>query len=84
LFYYIIIASLLAGFAFSILKFSPILALYYSQILDGILAPIIVIFVIAIANKEHVMGDKKNKLFDNFFGILSVIIMVSASLLIFL
>ncbi len=84
LFYYIIILSLLAGFAFTIFKVQPISALFYSQVLDGILTPIIVTLIIIIANKKRVMGHLKNNLFDNFFGILSVIIMVTASILIFL
>ena len=83
LFYYIIIASLLSGFAFAIFKINTIDALYYSQVLDGILAPLIVIFIIIIANNKKIMGNNTNKLFDNFFSILSLIIMVGASLLIF-
>ncbi len=84
LFYYIIIVSLFSGIIFSVFKVSPIGALYYSQVLDGILAPIIVIFIILIANNTHIMGKNKNNLFDNIFSILSVIIMIGASLLIFL
>ena len=84
LFYYIIIISLLAGFVFSIFKVNTIDALYYSQVLDGILAPIIVIFIIIIANNKKLMGENTNRLFDNFFAILSLIIMIGASLLIFI
>ncbi len=83
LFYYIIIASLLSGFVFAIFKVNTINALYYSQVLDGILAPLIVIFIIIIANNKKIMGNNTNKIFDNFFSILSLIIMVGASLLIF-
>jgi NRAMP (natural resistance-associated macrophage protein)-like metal ion transporter len=84
LFYYIIVISLLSGFVFSIFKVNTIDALYYSQVLDGILTPIIVVFIIIIANNKRLMGGNTNKLFDNFFAILSLIIMVGASLLIFL
>ncbi len=84
LFYYIVVASLLSGFAFAIFKVNTIDALFYSQVLDGILAPIIVIFIIIIANNKDIMGENTNKIFDNFFSILSVIIMVVASILIFI
>ena len=84
IFYYVIILSLITGFIFAIFKIDPIIALYYSQVLDGMLAPFIVILIIIIANRKSIMGKYVNNWFENIFSILSVIIMLSAAILIFI
>ena len=84
IFYYVIILSLITGFIFAIFKLNPIMALYYSQVLDGVLAPFIVILIIIIANRKSIMGKYVNNWFENVFSILSVIIMLTAAILAFL
>ncbi len=84
LFYYIIILSLLSGIIFAIFKVNTIKALFYSQVLDGVITPIIVILILIIANKKSYMGKFVNNLFDNIFTILSIIVMVLAAIFMFL
>ena len=84
IFYYVIILTLIAGFIFVAFKINPTDALYYSQVLDGMLAPFIVILIIIIANRKSIMGKYVNNWFENIFSILSVIIMLSAAILTFL
>jgi len=82
-FYAVITLSLLAGIAVVISGLSPIKALYYSQILSGLLAPFLLLLIIILANREKVMGEFRNGWFDNVFGTLAIAIMFAAGVLIF-
>ncbi|HUD06575.1 MAG TPA: Nramp family divalent metal transporter [Candidatus Saccharimonadales bacterium] len=59
-FYGVIIISMLLGLGMNFLGLNPIKALIYSAVLNGIVAPIILVLVLLLARKKHVMGDWKN------------------------
>ncbi len=82
-FYAVITLSLLAGVAIMILGVSPIKALYYSQVLAGLLAPFLLVLILILANREKVMGEYRNGWFDNFFGTLAIVVMLAAGVLMF-
>ncbi len=82
-FYAVITLSLLAGVAIMILGINPIRALYYSQVLAGLLAPFLLILILILANRKAVMGDYRNGWFDNTFGTLAIIVMITAGVLMF-
>jgi len=83
-FYSVITLSLLAGVAIMVTGVSPIRALYYSQVLAGLLAPFLLILILILANRQTVMGNYRNGWFDNFFSTLAIVVMVAAGLLMFL
>ncbi len=82
-FYAVITLSLLAGVGVMVLGISPIKALYYSQVLAGLLAPFLLILILVLANRETVMGEYRNGWFDNFFGTLAIVVMLAAGVLMF-
>lgn len=82
-FYAVITLSLLAGVAVLVSGISPIRALYYSQILAGLLAPFLLVLILILCNREKVMGQFRNGWFDNFFGTLAVVAMLLAGVLMF-
>ncbi len=82
-FYAVITLSLLAGVLLYIVGLDPIKALFYSQVLAGALAPFLLILIMIIANKREVMQDFRNGWFDNFFGTLAIVVMLTASVLMF-
>ncbi len=55
-FYSVIALSLLAGVQLAISGFSPIKALLYSQILNGIVAPPLLVVIILLATRSRLMG----------------------------
>lgn len=55
-FYSVIALALLAGVELAISGFSPIKALFYSQIVDGLIAPIILTLMIVMASRRALMG----------------------------
>ena len=83
-FYAVITLSLLAGVAILIIGIQPLKALYYSQVLAGLLVPFLVALLLHLANKKEIIGDNKNGWFDNTFGGLAFVIMVMAAILMFI
>lgn len=82
-FYAVITLSLLAGVGVYIAGINPIKALYLSQVLAGSLAPFLLILIMIIANKRQVMADFLNGWFDNIFGSLAILVMLTATVLMF-
>lgn len=79
-FYAVITVSLLVGVAIVFLPINPIKALFYSQVLNGILTPFLILIVLFLCNNRKVVGQYVNGWFDNLFGILAVFIMFLSSI----
>lgn len=79
-FYGVLTLSIIIGIGIAISGVSPIKALFYSQVLDGILGPVLILLILFMCNDKKIMGIRVNGWFDNFFGSLCVIIMLLASL----
>jgi len=75
-FYTVILFSLVIGVGISFSGLDPIRALYYSQILVGIIAPFILLLILILCNNKKIMGKFTNGWFDNLFGILAFIAML--------
>jgi NRAMP (natural resistance-associated macrophage protein)-like metal ion transporter len=82
-FYLVIILSTLIGFLISISGFNPFRLLFYTAILYGVIAPILIAVILHIANRKDILGAKKNGLVSNILGFLTLIIMTSAAVLLF-
>ena len=78
-FYTVLTASLLVGVGIAISGINPIQALLYSQVLNGILGPLLVVLILFICNDKKIMGNYVNRWFDNLFGWLSVVVMTLGS-----
>lgn len=59
---------ILIGLSFLIFGIKPIEIIKFAQIANGILLPIIAIFLLWIVNKKQVLGVYKNTLFQNILG----------------
>jgi len=77
-FYLIMIFSLVIGVIIALLRFNPILALLYSQVLAGLLTPILLIFLLLISNSKKIMGNYTNRFWSNFFGIIAILVMIAS------
>jgi Mn2+/Fe2+ NRAMP family transporter len=71
---------LLIGIVFSAIGFSPIKAIVFAQIANGILLPVIAIYLLIIMNSKKVLGDHTNKLIQNIIGAIVVCIMIGLGL----
>lgn len=80
-FYGIIILSTLVGVALNFLGIDPMKALIYSAVANGIVAPVILFFVVSLSGREDVMREKKNSQLANMLGWAVVLLMAIVAVL---
>jgi Mn2+/Fe2+ NRAMP family transporter len=74
-FYGVIIISMFVGLGLNFIGLNPIKALIYSAVLNGIVAPIILVLILLLASNKHVMGEWKNGKLSMTLGWLLTVIM---------
>jgi NRAMP (natural resistance-associated macrophage protein)-like metal ion transporter len=74
-FYGVIIISMFVGLGLNFIGLNPIKALIYSAVLNGIVAPIILVLILLLASNKHVMGEWKNGKLSTTLGWLLTVIM---------
>lgn len=67
-FYGVIIISMLVGMAMNFLGINPIKALIASAVVNGIVAPVIMVFIMLISSDRKIMGEWVNKPLSNIIG----------------
>ena len=67
-FYGVIIVAMILGVILNFVGIDPIKALIYSAVLNGIISPVILFFIVRISAKEEIMGQFKNKKTANILG----------------
>lgn len=79
-FYMVIAVSIIVGLLLNFLHINPILALYYSAFLNGIIALPLLIVIMIVGNDPKIMGRETHPIWVKFFGWLSIVFMVLAVL----
>ena len=72
LFKVIAVIVLLIGVIFSSIGISPIEIIKFAQVTNGILLPLIVIFLLFLANNTRLLKNKTNNLFQNILGLIVI------------
>lgn len=67
---------LVLGVVFSSLKINPIEIIKFAQVANGILLPIIALFLLWIVNKTTVLGTYKNGIFQNIISGIIILITI--------
>ena len=80
-FYGVITVATLVGLLINFIGIDPIVALYYSAVINGMIAPPLLIMILLIANNKSIMGERTNSIQLNILGITTVLIMSLASIL---
>lgn len=75
LFYGTIIISMLIGLAMNFINLDPIKALIYAAVLNGIVAPFMIVYIVRIGASEKIMGHWKNGKFTNGAGWITAVAM---------
>jgi len=57
------------GTLFAALGTKPIAAILFAQAANGILLPVTAIFLIIIMNRTELLGEYRNRLLTNIFGV---------------
>lgn len=83
-FYAIIIACTLVGVAIDLIGINPMRALFLTAVLNGILAPPLLVVIMLVSNNKKVMGKRTNSWWVNILGWLTTAIMFAAAIAMFL
>lgn len=74
-FYGVIVISIIVGIIINFIGIDPIKALIYSAIANGIVAPVILVFIMKISSSYKIMGEYKNKPITKFLGWAATLLM---------
>jgi len=82
-FYLVIALATLVGLLVNFSPIGSITMLYYSAILNGVLAPPLLILILLVSNNEKILGTRTNGWLSNILGIVITLVMgvVAVSLL---
>lgn len=78
-FYVVIIVSMLVGLGITFIGVPPMKALLYSAILNGCIAPLLLMVIVYLASKKSIMGNFKNTKLQSFLGWFITAVMTAAS-----
>lgn len=79
-FYGTLIISVLLGLAMNFVGLDPMKALIYSAVVNGIVAPVVLVFIVLLSSNRKVMGDWVNKRSTTVIGWLITGLMALAGL----
>lgn len=79
-FYISIIISLLVGLSLDFIGITPIQALYYTAILYGLTAPVLVAIIMHIGNNKKIMKEHTNSFISNLLGAITLLMMIAAAI----
>lgn len=61
-FYGVIVFSVLIGLGLNFVGLDPIKALIYAAVANGLVAPLVLVFIVLLSSNKHIMGQWVNKL----------------------
>jgi NRAMP (natural resistance-associated macrophage protein)-like metal ion transporter len=79
-FYGVIAAATLIGMLINFLGINPMDALFWTAVLNGFLAPPLLVLIMLIANNRQVMGERVNGLGLNILGWVATAVMFAAAI----
>jgi len=83
-FYGIIVLSTVVGMEINFLGIPAVSALFWSAVLNGLLAPLVLIVLMLVANNRKIMADDVNGGVVNAFGWMTTVAMTAAAVLLLL
>ena len=83
-FYAVIIVSTLVGVLINFIGINPIRALLLAAIINGFLAPPLLVAIMLVANNRHIMGDRVNGRWSNILGWTTTVVMFVAAVVLVL
>jgi Mn2+/Fe2+ NRAMP family transporter len=78
-FYLIIAISTFVGMSITFLKIPPVKALFWTAVLNGVLAPPLIVIIMLVSNSKKVMGNRTNGPLTNILGWGTAVIMFAAA-----
>src|SRR5215831_12633264 len=79
-FYLVIAISTLIGMLINFLKIPPVTALFWTAVINGVLAPPLIVVIMLVSNSKKVMSNRTNGPLTNILGWGTAAIMTAAAL----
>lgn len=79
-FYGVIIIAMMIGLVINFIGLDPIKALIYSAVLNGLVAPVILVMIILLSNNKKIMGEHVNGKFSLILGWAATGLMIFAGI----
>jgi len=81
-FYLVLAGSLVGGGLISLApNFRPADALFYSQVLDGVLLPVLMLMLLILSNDRRIVGDVRNPAWVNWMAVITIVVTLAADFL---
>jgi NRAMP (natural resistance-associated macrophage protein)-like metal ion transporter len=77
-FYLVMALGVLAGVGLNFVGLPAFTALYLSAVINGLVAPILIVMLLLITNNSHIMGKHTNSWISNLLGVITVGVMTLA------
>ena len=82
-FYLILTTSLAVSMVVALLRFDPIQLMFWANVLNGVLAPILVVYLLVVGNNRKIMRNQTMGWLTNLGMIVATIVMFAAAILLF-
>ena len=83
-FYAVIAISTLVGVLIDFAGINPIIALFWTAVINGVIAPPLLVVVMFVSNNKKAMGQRTNGPFTNLVGWVATVVMFAAAIGMFL
>jgi Mn2+/Fe2+ NRAMP family transporter len=80
-FYLILTGALLVSLVLALLHFNPIQLIFWANVLNGLLAPVLVAFIFLMANNRAIMDKHRVGLLTNVWLVLTILVLLVAAVL---
>src|SRR5436309_5834211 len=72
--------SLLVAMEMAVSSIDPVKALFYSQVLNGLISPVLIVLILLLTSSRKVMGDFVNRPLSIIFGGAAAVVMLLADI----
>lgn len=79
-FYSVVALAMVLGLALNYFGFNAVKMLFYSAVLNGVLAPPLIVMVILLTNNPRVMGTRVNSMLLKTLGWIAAVVMAAAAI----
>jgi NRAMP (natural resistance-associated macrophage protein)-like metal ion transporter len=83
-FYIVLIVSILCGIVMDFLRLSPIKTLYWTAIINGLLAPFLLVGIYLVASDRKLMKDQRSSFLSRVVVLITIVVMFGAGVAVFL
>ncbi len=82
-FYLILTGALVISLVLALLRLDPIKLIFWANVLNGVLAPILVVYLIVIRNNRKIMHQQRLGFLTNIGLVVTALVMFAATILLF-